>query len=55
MSKAVQDAGYGDARLEAEDQSDPWVVFRNIASTRAGSVSTPARIGGTRTRRMAAA
>jgi len=33
----------------------PRVVFRNIASTRAGSVSTRARIGGTRTRMVAAA
>ncbi len=30
-------------------------VFRNIAATRAGSISTPARIGGTRTRKVAAA
>ena len=33
----------------------PQGVFRNIASTRAGSVSTPARLGVTRTRMVAAA
>ncbi|APX91315.1 hypothetical protein BV394_15615 (plasmid) [Brevirhabdus pacifica] len=54
-SSAGQDAGCGDAGLEAEDQHDPRVVFRNIASTRAGSVSTPARIGGTRTGTVATA
>ncbi|OWU70483.1 hypothetical protein ATO1_23940 [Phaeobacter sp. 22II1-1F12B] len=44
-----------DIAHEAEDLYNLRVVFRNIASTRAGSVSTSARIGGTRTRRMAAA
>jgi len=33
----------------------PQGMFRNIASTRAGSVSTSVRLGGTRTRMVAAA
>jgi hypothetical protein len=44
-----------DVTHEAEDLYVPWGVFRNIASTRAGFVSIPARFGGTRTLRMAAA
>ena len=44
-----------DVSLEAEDLHVPRGVFRNIASTRAGSVSTPARLGETRTRMVAAA
>ena len=54
-SSAAQDARGRDIALEAEDLQVPRVVFRNIASTRAGSVSTPARLGGTRTRMVAAA
>ncbi|AXI52813.1 hypothetical protein C1J04_17680 (plasmid) [Sulfitobacter sp. SK025] len=54
-SLAGQDARDRDVALEAEDLRIPRVVFRNIASTRAGSVSTPARLGGTRTRMVAAA
>ncbi|TDK50995.1 hypothetical protein E1832_04705 [Antarcticimicrobium luteum] len=44
-----------DVAHEAEDLRVPRVVFLNISSTRAGSVSTPARLGGTRTRMVAAA
>ncbi|PWL33257.1 MAG: hypothetical protein DCO97_20580 [Marivita sp. XM-24bin2] len=44
-----------DVAHEAEDLHNPRVVFRNIASTRAGSVSSPARLGGTRTRMVASA
>ncbi|GAA6189859.1 hypothetical protein NBRC116596_29220 [Litorivita sp. NS0012-18] len=44
-----------DVALEAEDLRIPRGVFRNIASTRAGSVSTPARLAVTRTRMVAAA
>ena len=44
-----------DVPLEAEDLRVPRLAFRNIGSTRAGSVSTPARLGGTRTRMVAAA
>ena len=47
-SKASQDARGRDIAFEAEDQHDPRRVFRNIASTRAGFISTPARFGGTR-------
>jgi len=55
VSTTDQDAGDDDDALEAEDQHDPRVVFRNIVPTRAGVISTPARIGGTRTRMVAAA
>ncbi|PVA05675.1 hypothetical protein DC363_14475 [Thalassorhabdomicrobium marinisediminis] len=44
-----------DVAHEAEDLHNPRVVFRNIAFKRAGSVSTPARLGGTRTRMVATA
>jgi len=47
--------GDGDDALEAEDQHDPGVAFRNIAPTQAGSVSFPARLGGTKTRMVASA
>nr|AAN05247.1 RC174 [Ruegeria sp. PR1b] len=46
-SSAGQDARGRDVAFEAEDLRVPRVVFRNIASTRAGSVSTPAELGGT--------
>ncbi|ATI43734.1 hypothetical protein CBW24_16445 (plasmid) [Pacificitalea manganoxidans] len=54
-SSAGQDARGRDVALEAEDLRVPRVVFRTVASTRAGSVSTPARLGVTRTRMVAAA
>ncbi|TDL85646.1 hypothetical protein E2L05_14995 [Meridianimarinicoccus aquatilis] len=54
-SSAGQDARGRDVAFEAEDLRVPRVVLRNIASTRAGSVSTPARLGETRTRMVAAA
>ncbi|AYE88031.1 hypothetical protein B5M07_17550 (plasmid) [Sulfitobacter sp. D7] len=54
-SSAAQDARGRDVAYEAEHLHVPRGVFRNIASTRAGSVSTPARLGGTRTRMVAAA
>ncbi|RDD64405.1 hypothetical protein DU478_20025 [Thalassococcus profundi] len=54
-SSAAQDARGRDVAHEAEDLHVLRGVFRNIASTRAGSVSTPVRLGGTRTRMVAAA
>ena len=54
-SPAVEDARGRDVALEAEDLRVPQVVLRTIASTRAGSVSTTARLSGTRTRMVAAA
>ena len=54
-SSAMQDARGRDVPLEAEDLRVPRVVFRNIAPTRAGSVSTPAMICETRTRMVATA
>ncbi|PKQ11335.1 MAG: hypothetical protein CVT70_14565 [Alphaproteobacteria bacterium HGW-Alphaproteobacteria-1] len=54
-SSVGQDARGRDVALEAEDLRVPRGLFRNIASTRAGSVSTPARLGGTWTRKVAAA
>ncbi|MEP3038318.1 MAG: hypothetical protein ABJO97_06495, partial [Roseibium sp.] len=47
-SSASQDTKARNVALEAKDLRVPRVVFRNIASTQAGSVSTPARLGGTR-------
>ncbi|PVA08513.1 hypothetical protein DC366_18880 [Pelagivirga sediminicola] len=44
-----------DVAHEAEALHVPRGVFRNIESTRAGSVSSPARLGGMRTRKVAAA
>ncbi|MFG6554593.1 hypothetical protein [Sulfitobacter sp. 1A16808] len=54
-SSAAQDTRDREVALEAEDQHDPEVVFRNIAPKRAGFISTPARLGETRTRMMASA
>ena len=54
-STTALDMGDGDDALEAEDQHDPGVAFRNIAPTQAGSVSFPARLGGTKTRMVASA
>jgi hypothetical protein len=47
--------GDGDDALEAEDLRVPRVVFRTIAPTRAGTVSTLARLGVMRTRMVAIA
>ncbi|SCM65920.1 protein containing PAS domain S-box [Donghicola eburneus] len=54
-SSVSQDARGRDVALEAEDLRVPRVVFQNIAPTRADFLSTPARIGETRTRMVAAA
>ena len=54
-STTALDMGDGDVAHEAEDLHNPRVAFRDIASTRAGSVSTPARIGGTLTWMVASA
>ncbi|PJB30876.1 MAG: hypothetical protein CO109_13000 [Deltaproteobacteria bacterium CG_4_9_14_3_um_filter_65_9] len=54
-SSAAQDSRGRDVALEADDLHVPRGVFRNIASTRAGFLCTPARLGGTRTRMLATA